>query len=52
MGDATAAGAHAREVLTRAPEFTAAAFLGTLHYSREEDHEHCRDGLTKAGLPA
>ena len=39
-------------VLTRAPDFTVAAFLGTLHYRREADREHCREGLLKAGLPA
>jgi adenylate cyclase len=52
MGDAAAASAHAREVLARAPNFTVTAFLGTLHYSREQDREHCREGLLKAGLPA
>ncbi len=52
MGNTTAASAHAREVLTRAPDFTVTAFLATLHYSREEDREHCREGLLKAGLPA
>jgi adenylate cyclase len=51
MGNTTAAAAHAREVLARAPDFTVAAFLATLHYSRPDDREHCREGLMKAGLP-
>jgi adenylate cyclase len=51
MGDTTAAGAHMREVLTRAPGFTVTAFLATLHYSRAEDTGHCREALLKAGLP-
>lgn len=52
MGDATAAGAHAQAVLRIDPAFTAEAFLATLHYKRDEDRAHCRDGLLKAGLPA
>jgi adenylate cyclase len=52
MGNATAAAAHAREVLTREPGFTIANFLATLHYKQEQDSEHCREGLAKAGLPA
>jgi hypothetical protein len=52
MGDNAAAGAHAREVLAHTPDFTIGAFLSTLHYRRDEDREHCRDGLLKAGLPA
>jgi adenylate cyclase len=51
MGDATAAEAHALEVLARAPDFTVTAFLGTLHYLRDADREHCREALVKAGLP-
>jgi adenylate cyclase len=52
MGNTTAAGAHAREVLARAPDFTVTKFISTLHYSRPEDTEHCREALLKAGLPA
>jgi adenylate cyclase len=51
MGDATAAAAHAREVLSRAPQFTVTAFVGTLHYSQATNTEHCREALLKAGLP-
>lgn len=52
MGDATAAGAHVQAVLRTNPDFTAEAFLATLHYKCDEDRAHCRDGLLKAGLPA
>jgi adenylate cyclase len=52
MDNPTAASVHARETLSRAPDFTVAAFLGTLHYKIEADREHCREGLLKAGLPA
>jgi adenylate cyclase len=51
MGNNTAATAHTREVLVRDPAFTVPSFLSTLHYQREADLEHCRDGLLKAGLP-
>jgi adenylate cyclase len=51
LGNRTAAGAHAREVLQREPAFTAQAFVGTLHYRNPTDGEHVREGLMKAGLP-
>jgi adenylate cyclase len=51
MGNATAAGAHAREVLQRQPAFSIESFLGTLHYQQPADSEHMREGLLKAGLP-
>jgi adenylate cyclase len=51
MGDATAAAAHAQQVTRRAPDFSAQAYLDTLHYQRPSDREHHRDGLLKAGLP-
>jgi adenylate cyclase len=51
LGNRTAAGAHAREVLQREPAFTAQAFVGTLHYRNPTDGEHVREGLLKAGLP-
>jgi adenylate cyclase len=51
MGDATAAGAHAAETLRRAPDFSAQAYLDTLHYKRASDLEHHRESLLKAGLP-
>ena len=51
LGNRTAAGAHAREVLQREPAFTAQAFVGTLHYRNPTDGDHVREGLLKAGLP-
>jgi adenylate cyclase len=52
IGNNTAAGAHAREVLSREPGFTVDAYLATLHYKLDSDREHHREGLLKAGLPA
>jgi hypothetical protein len=51
MGNATAAAAHAREVVTIQPAFSIETYLQTLHYRRQSDTDHYRDGLTKAGLP-
>ena len=50
MGDEVAAQAHAREVTSRQPEFAVDAYLGTLHYKRDSDRAHHREGLLKAGL--
>ena len=50
MGDDTGAAAHAEEVLSRQPDFSVDAYLATLHYKRESDRAHHRDGLLKAGL--
>jgi adenylate cyclase len=52
LGDNTAAAAHAAETLRRAPDFSADAYLATLHYNRADDRQHHREGLLKAGLPA
>jgi adenylate cyclase len=52
MGDDTGAAAHAEEVLSRQPDFSVNAYLATLHYKRESDRAHHRDGLLKAGLPS
>ena len=51
LGNRTAAGAHAREVVQRRPSFAIPNFLGTLHYQQPSDTEHMREGLLKAGLP-
>lgn len=51
MGDATRAAGHAREVLSREPDFTASSYLDTLHYKNRSDFEHHREGLLKSGLP-
>jgi adenylate cyclase len=50
MGDDTSARAHAAEVVCLQPEFAVNAYLATLHYKRENDRAHHRDGLLKAGL--
>jgi adenylate cyclase len=50
IGDAAAARAHARQVIGLQPEFSVDAYLATLHYKRENDRAHHRDGLLKAGL--
>jgi adenylate cyclase len=50
MGDETGARAHAAEVTARQPEFAVDAYLVTLHYKRESDRAHHREGLLKAGL--
>jgi adenylate cyclase len=50
MGDEETARAHAREVTSRQPEFSVDAYLATLHYKRESDRAHHREGLLKAGL--
>ena len=39
-----------REVTSRQPEFAVDAYLATLHYKRESDRAHHREGLLKAGL--
>ena len=52
LGDATAAAAHAEQVMKRTPDFSVQRYLETLHYKRADDREHHREGLLKAGLPA
>ncbi len=51
LGDRTAAGAHAAQVRALAPEFTLPDYLATLHYCREADLAHLREGLEGAGIP-
>ena len=51
IGDATAAMAHAQEVLRREPGFTVETYLTTLHYRQEDDREHHRQALLNGGLP-
>jgi adenylate cyclase len=41
-----------REVLQRQPDFQVESYLATLHYKRDGDREHHRQGLLRAGLPA
>ena len=52
LGDKTAAGAHAREVLCVEPKFSIGRCLATLHFRLDSDRDHLREGLLKAGLPA
>jgi len=47
-----AARSHVREALKLQPELRIETYLSTLHYRREGDREHIRQGLLKAGLPA
>jgi adenylate cyclase len=51
LGDATAAKAHADEVLKLQPEFSVDTYMATLHYKHAGDHDHHRDALLRAGLP-
>ncbi|HXQ42236.1 MAG TPA: adenylate/guanylate cyclase domain-containing protein [Candidatus Udaeobacter sp.] len=43
---------HAGQVLARKPDFTVQSYLSTVHYKSQEDLDHHRAGLMKAGLPA
>ena len=52
IGNQTAAGAHAREVLQREPSFSTEGYLATLHYKHRADRLHHAEGLRTAGLPA
>jgi adenylate cyclase len=49
LGDEIAAGAYMKKVRTLAPDFGVDAFLATLHFARDSDVEHVREGLIKAG---
>jgi adenylate cyclase len=51
MGNEPEAKAQVQEVLKREHGFTVETCLATLHYKRESDLEHHREGLRKAGLP-
>lgn len=50
LGDRTAAEAHGARIRELEPEFEIENFLETLHYEREIDNEHLREGLKRAGL--
>ncbi len=51
MGNDAEARSHAGEVLAHKPDFTVSSHLSTLHYKRQEDIDHHRTSLLKAGLP-
>ncbi len=50
LGDQTAAAAHAARVRQLDPELDLQKLLATMHYVREADLNHLRDGLMQAGL--
>jgi adenylate cyclase len=50
LGDGTAAAAHAGRVRELDREFDLPKFLATMHYAREQDLAHLKEGLQKAGL--
>ncbi|KXF75112.1 guanylyl cyclase [Paramesorhizobium deserti] len=50
LGDEIAAAAHLDQVKKLDPKFNLETFMGTLHYARETDAQHVRDGLLKAGI--
>ncbi|MBA5777352.1 adenylate/guanylate cyclase domain-containing protein [Stappia sp. F7233] len=52
LGDRTAAEAHAARIRALDPAFRIGDFLETLHYARQEDVEHLREGLQGAGFAA
>ena len=47
LGDHAAAAVHMNKVRALAPEFEIDAFLSTLHYAREADVLHLREGLAR-----
>ncbi|MEQ8369634.1 MAG: adenylate/guanylate cyclase domain-containing protein [Alphaproteobacteria bacterium] len=49
LGDSTAAGAHLQKIRALDPSFEIEAFCSTLHYAKQSDCQHLRDGLSKAG---
>ena len=51
-GENPAAKTVARQVLDGQPSFSTEEYLTTLHYKHDDDREHHREGLLKAGLPA
>jgi len=52
MGDEAQTGSHVEKVLACKPNFTVEDYLLTVHYKRQEDLDHHRACLLKAGLPA
>jgi len=52
LGDETAATAHVAQIKGLDPEFAFEKLAATLHYARDEDTQHLRDGLMRAGIPA
>jgi adenylate cyclase len=50
LGDKTAATAHVNRMRELDATLDLERFLGTMHFAREEDLQHLRDGLQNAGL--
>ncbi|MBT5457854.1 MAG: adenylate/guanylate cyclase domain-containing protein [Rhodospirillaceae bacterium] len=49
LGDKTAAAAHSARIHELEPGFDMESFLSTLHYGKETDLLHIKEGLSKAG---
>lgn len=49
-GDEGEARRHADLVLSSQPQFSAEEFLSMTHYGRDEDRDHLREGMARAGL--
>ena len=49
LGDATAAAAHVARLRELDRELDLEKFLATMHYAREQDLLHLKEGLQKAG---
>jgi adenylate cyclase len=52
IGNEAEARGHVEQVLARKPDFTVKDYLSTMHYKRQEDLDHHRESLMRAGLPA
>lgn len=50
-GDPASAEQHRRQVLSLDQNFAVETYLATLHYMRNDDAEHHREALIRAGLP-
>jgi adenylate cyclase len=52
LGNDATARRHAEEALKIQPDFRVETYRTALHYRNENDREHHREGMLKAGLPA
>jgi adenylate cyclase len=50
LGDKTAAAAHLARLDAIGSGFEPEAFLKTMHYAKDSDLQHLREGLEKAGM--
>ena len=51
IGNEGAAMAHAAQVLAFGPDFSISSHLEMMHYANDDDRDHHRKALIKAGLP-